>query len=155
MSRSEKFEGAVLDPRSGTISYKGQGGQVGGAQARVETAGEVSQRFTATRLALLGPFALAFRNKKDNRELYLTVEGPGYGFVIEINPKKGIEARQFAAAVNAAASAPAVRVTPSYAPAMLAYNPPNAIPAAWYPDPQGVATHRWWDGGQWTNHTQP
>jgi len=26
-------------------------------------------------------------------------------------------------------------------------------PAAWYPDPQGEARLRWWDGERWTGHT--
>ncbi len=26
-------------------------------------------------------------------------------------------------------------------------------PAAWYPDPTGTATMRWWDGTRWTDHT--
>lgn len=28
-------------------------------------------------------------------------------------------------------------------------------PAAWYPDPKDPAALRWWDGTQWTRHTQP
>jgi hypothetical protein len=30
---------------------------------------------------------------------------------------------------------------------------PAGPPAGWYPDPQGLAPVRWWDGGQWTDHT--
>lgn len=26
-------------------------------------------------------------------------------------------------------------------------------PPGWYPDVQGIS--RWWDGGRWTEHTQP
>lgn len=26
-------------------------------------------------------------------------------------------------------------------------------PAGWYPDPQGQAAQRYWDGSQWTDHT--
>lgn len=30
-----------------------------------------------------------------------------------------------------------------------------APPPAWYPDPSGTPQLRWWDGRQWTQHTQP
>lgn len=32
---------------------------------------------------------------------------------------------------------------------------PQQVPANWYPDPQNPAMLRWWDGQQWTGHTQP
>jgi hypothetical protein len=44
------------------------------------------------------------------------------------------------------------------APARSPQVPPGATPApqpGWYADPTGVATSRWWDGVQWTDHTQP
>lgn len=99
--KKHKFEGVTVD--NVTVSYKRQGGAVAGARATVETDGEVVRRFTATRLVALGPLALAFRKKKDRRELYLTVEGHGFAFVVECDPKKGAEARKFAALINAAA----------------------------------------------------
>lgn len=33
--------------------------------------------------------------------------------------------------------------------------PPPLPPANWYPDPQGIARLRYWDGGAWTEHTAP
>lgn len=33
--------------------------------------------------------------------------------------------------------------------------PPPSVPAGWYPDPQGQPVQRYWDGGQWTEHTAP
>jgi hypothetical protein len=29
------------------------------------------------------------------------------------------------------------------------------VPAGWYPDAGGLQALRWWDGAQWTRHTQP
>jgi Protein of unknown function (DUF2510)/zinc-ribbon domain len=45
---------------------------------------------------------------------------------------------------------------PSQAPATATQlNPPPAQPASgWYPDPQGVARLRYWDGAAWTEQTQ-
>ena len=40
------------------------------------------------------------------------------------------------------------------APALTAptLTAPTRAPAAWYPDPAGRHTHRYWDGAQWTAH---
>ncbi|SDB88962.1 Protein of unknown function [Raineyella antarctica] len=32
---------------------------------------------------------------------------------------------------------------------------PPAVPAGWYPDPADPARQRYWDGGQWTQYTNP
>jgi predicted nucleic acid-binding Zn-ribbon protein len=80
----------------------GEGGSVKGARAAVETCGQLERRITVTRVLATGIFALALRKKKDNRELFLSVEGDGFAFVVEVDPKKGLEARQFAAKINTA-----------------------------------------------------
>lgn len=41
---------------------------------RIETQHEIERRYTATRLVLLGPLALAFKKKKDIKHKYLTIE---------------------------------------------------------------------------------
>jgi len=33
--------------------------------------------------------------------------------------------------------------------------PPDMPPAAWYPDPGGSSSERWWDGRGWTTHLRP
>ena len=40
----------------------------------IQTEKEVMERFTATRIALLGPFALAFKKKKITKSKYLVIE---------------------------------------------------------------------------------
>lgn len=53
-------------------------------------------------------FALAWRKKKDERELYLLVDGPAFQMVARVNPKQGDDARKFAAAINTAARGGAI-----------------------------------------------
>jgi Protein of unknown function (DUF2510) len=66
-------------------------------------------------------------------------------------------------AAPAAAAPPSSPAQPAAAPAMPAQpvapaEPPAAHagpPAGWYPDPQGLARLRYWDGAAWTEHTAP
>lgn len=97
-----KAGGVTFDGQ--TVTAGNEGGPVRGATARVETSGDIQRRITATRLVLTGPFALAFRKKKDHRTLYLTIEGRGWSIVREVKPKEEGNARRLAAAVNAAGS---------------------------------------------------
>jgi hypothetical protein len=75
-----------------------------GLTARVEDSGTLNRRITATRLALLGPFALAAKKRQDDREVYLTIEGGDVAILrtvqLKDKPTAGTEARQFAAKVN-------------------------------------------------------
>ncbi len=52
---------------------------------------------------LTGPLAFGLRKKKDNREVFLTIEGDGFGFVQKVNPSDQKAARDFAAKLNAVA----------------------------------------------------
>jgi hypothetical protein len=103
-------------------------GPLPGATARVESAGEITSRLSATRLVAFGPLALLARKKVDLRELYLTVEGDGFSIVRKLDPKKdGENARRFAAEVNALAGAagrPATAPRAVAAPADSATVPP-------------------------------
>lgn len=103
------FAGVSFDETKNRVKYRSDGGCLAGAVARVETAGDLHRRITATRLVLTGVFALALTKKRDTRELYLTVEGEGYAFAVAVKPSKGKEARAFAAKLNAAAGRRAAR----------------------------------------------
>jgi len=96
---TDRFEGVTLTKT--TITHGRDGGSAKGAVARVEQSANAGSRITATRIVALGVFALAA--KKKTGCLYLTVEGDGYAFSVEIPLKKESEARKFAAKVNAAA----------------------------------------------------
>ena len=117
-----------------------------GVVARVEAGEDLHRRVTATRVVLTGVFALALK-KKAGGTSFLTIEGPGFAWVEEVDRKKKEKAVEFAAKVNAAARAaepaPAAPVAPT-----------PAVPAGWYPD-QAAGVQRWWDGQAWTEHTAP
>lgn len=101
-----------LKVQGGSIHYKGEGGAIEGCRAGVEAAGDIDRRITATRLILTGPFALGLRKKKDKRELYLVVEGSGFGFVAQVDPGAGKVARQVAARINAIAGTSGLPTAP-------------------------------------------
>ena len=78
-----------------------------GLTARVEDSGTLNRRITATRLVALGVFALAVPKKQDDREVYLTIEGPSTAILHTISLKKGSTitgavVRKFAMELNAA-----------------------------------------------------
>jgi len=93
------FGGIIL--KRDKLDYKGEGGPVAGAMARVETASDVRRRVTATRVLAIGIFALAA--KKKSGHVYLTVEHPDYAFMVEVPVKKETKAREFATKINNAA----------------------------------------------------
>ena len=80
------------------------------------------------------------------RESYVTVEGPGFGFVVEADPSNRREALEFVALVNGAGQISAAATSVGGAR-------PGPAPG-WYPDPWGVSVSRWWDGGEWSAATQ-
>lgn len=74
-----------------------------GVSAQVESAEELQQRVTVTRLALTGVFAFALK-KKSGGTSYLTIQGPGFAWVEEVERKQRQQAVEFAAKVRAAAT---------------------------------------------------
>lgn len=101
----------------GRITTSDDDWPVAGAVARVESAGEITSRLSATRIGLLGPLGFFARKRIDKRELYLTVQGPGWSIVKELNADTdGASARSFAGKINAAASAEPVEAVPPALP---------------------------------------
>ena len=96
---SGSFEGMTLTPDN--ITYKRETCPIAGAVARVDNGADVRRRVTATRVLTVGVFALA--TKKQVGHLYLTIEGNGFAFMVEVPVKKETKAREFAAKVNNAA----------------------------------------------------
>lgn len=81
-----------------------------GLTARVEDAGTLNRRITATRLVALGVFALAAPKKQDDRVLYLTIEGPSTAILRAVPLKNGgtvlaTQVRKFAMQLNQASAA--------------------------------------------------
>ena len=70
-----------------------------GVIARVEDGEALQKRVTVTRLVAIGVFALLAKKKRGG-ESFLTVEGPGFFWAIEIDRKKKNDAIKFAGKVN-------------------------------------------------------
>jgi len=102
-ARRNTFAGVTIT--DGVIASQFGGGPVAGARATVDTAGQLTRRITATRLALVGPLALGLQKNIDGRELYLLIEGQGWGISVPVPATRGAEARAFAVRINAASTA--------------------------------------------------
>jgi|SRR5215510_6236015 len=89
-----------IEIKNGVVSHKTGRGPVAGARAMIETSGSIQRRLSATRLVLLGPFALAFLKSKDNRSLWLTIVGDTFEILAELPPKHEAQARQWATRFN-------------------------------------------------------
>lgn len=62
-------------------------------------------------------------------------------------------AEQIGRALRAAVAPPEPPAPPPPPPPPPPAPPPPAMPADWYPDPQGKARLRYFDGTNWTDHT--
>lgn len=70
-----------------------------GVTASMEQGSELEKRITATRLVMLGVFALAAKKSKGG-EWFLTIEGPRFTWVVEVPRKEIGKARKFAGQVS-------------------------------------------------------
>ncbi|MHA6668547.1 hypothetical protein ACX3O0_06710 [Homoserinimonas sp. A447] len=110
-SSSDSFRFAGVSVRNGNITYGVEMQAVSSTRATVETAGQIRERTSLTQTVagglLFGPVGAIIgalvKGSIDERELYLIVEGSEYAWAVDVNPKKGAEARKFAARVNTAA----------------------------------------------------
>lgn len=93
------FGGVVL--REDSITYKGEQFPLDGVTATVEAGAALEKHLTATRVAMVGVFALGLKKSRGG-ESYLTLEGPGFTWVVEVDrdPKAHRKAREFAALVS-------------------------------------------------------
>ena len=103
-SETVGFAGVTLNRGLFSLRYGYESVDVCGARAHVETAGDIDRRVTATRLLLTGPLAFGLRKKKDHREVFLTIEGDGFAWAIQVKPQQLGDAHRFAALVNDASS---------------------------------------------------
>jgi len=105
------FAGVFIDRKTNRILrlHRKEAIQLAGAQATVETAGQLDKRVTMTRFVLTGPLAFALRKTKDNRQLSLTIEGVDGVILVDLSPSQQKKARKFAARVNTAAKTTARR----------------------------------------------
>lgn len=94
----------VKDGEIRALMNKSGGGPIKGATASVQSEGEIRERFTATRIVALGVFALAFKKKINDKDVYLVIDGDGYLISEHVKNKKEQEARQFAHAFNSYAA---------------------------------------------------
>lgn len=94
------FEQMILRKNDVNYTQSGEGWKpLDGVVARVESGSEVESRITLTRLALLGPLALA-APKKNGGEKFVTIEGSDFLWCMEVPRKRAGDAVRFAAKVN-------------------------------------------------------
>jgi hypothetical protein len=102
--RLESFECVEIDGDQVRNSNSREGGPAAGARATVETSAQIEIRADATPLMMRGWATFVARKRRGESELFLTVEGDGFALVVEVAPALELQARRFAATLNAASS---------------------------------------------------
>ncbi len=98
--------GIKIDARNGVVASAKERhamGSIQGASAVVESAGQVQQRITATRLLAVGVFALAIPKKTSDRVVFIVIEGEGFAFSVEVPSRREADAHRWVREFNAAA----------------------------------------------------
>jgi hypothetical protein len=93
-----------IDTTSGEAIINGQRWPLRGSHATVETTGQIRSRYTLTRFLLLGPFALAFKKKIDERKTYVTLTTVAGEVVAVLDGKAELAVRVYASQLNTAAA---------------------------------------------------
>lgn len=93
-----------IDTQRGEAIINGQRWPLLGAHAAVDSTGQIRSRYTLTRFLLLGPFALAFKKKIDERKVYLTVTTVAGETVVLLDGKAELAAKVYAAQINTMAA---------------------------------------------------
>ena len=110
--------------------------------AKVEEGGTINRRFTVTRIATLGVLAAGLPKRIDDRELFLTIEGPEtvivHAIPVKKNPAITATARDFAAKVNQASGAASTTQGPSWQDSVRA-NLAKHASASTAPGPSSVS----------------
>lgn len=88
-------------------------------------------------------------NQTGNAKPYMGPAGRKY----RKQEQRAQKAQEAAAAAAVPPPPPPTASTPSVPPPSPPPQPAGP-PEGWYPDPQGLATERWWDGRTWTNATK-
>lgn len=106
-SPDAEFDGFELRTKAKTItktrgSSKGKH-QLTGATAAVETGEELFHRATSTPLLVAGEFAFTLKHETGGSS-FMTIEGPGFAWVTEVDREMKGKAVEFAAKLRAAAS---------------------------------------------------
>lgn len=95
-------DGTKFEVYQNAIASRGEIHWLNDVHATVEDGSAVQDRITATRIMLVGVFALAWKKKRGG-EKWLTIAGPNFFWLAEVGRKQISDAMRFAAAVNNAA----------------------------------------------------
>lgn len=96
-------DGTALILTDSTISSKGETHSLTGVHAHIEDGSAVGNRITATRVLLLGIFALAAK-KRTGGEKYLIVEGDDFSYAAMVKQKHIGQAIRFKTRIMDAAA---------------------------------------------------
>jgi hypothetical protein len=75
-------------------------GPLAGAHVNVDTEGNLTRRPRVGAVLVFGVLGLAASKTVDQREVFVSVEGQGFGFAVQLPPWRAAEARTFASRFN-------------------------------------------------------
>ena len=128
MARSLVFAGVELHP-DGSVRHRGEWQDTSACHAEVQTAGQVRDRATLTRVAggalVAGPVGAIvgglLRKRVDEQQGWLLITGDRHDWVVQLRPDQLGDAQQFAITVNNAAREQQQKEAEAAAPAVQPY----------------------------------